>query len=234
MNSTLTWRDLPVLLSGDDTRLGHWTTRVTGGSIAVSIALVIVGAGLGGGAMGAWRSPEQALVSAIKLPLILLLTTLGNGLLNGLLAPLLGLNIGFRQSALAILFSFAIAAVILGGFSPVILFLVWNLPPMSLAESRTTGYAALLVSQVAVIAFAGVAANVRLLRLLQRLGGRRVGWRVLFAWLSGNFLLGTQLTWIARPFFGAPDLEVQFLRSDALRGNFFEAVGHAFSVLFSL
>jgi hypothetical protein len=234
MHSTLTWRDLPVLLSGDDARLGHWTTRVTGGSIVVSIGLVIVGAGLGGAAMGAWRSPEQALVSALKLPLILLLTTLGNGLLNGLLAPLLGLNIGFRQSALAILFSFAIAAVILGSFSPVILFLVWNLPSMSLAESRATGYAALLVSQVAVIAFAGVAANVRLLRLLQRLGGTRVGWRVLFAWLSGNFLLGTQLTWIARPFFGAPELAVQFLRPDALRGNFFEAVGHALSVLFSM
>jgi hypothetical protein len=234
MNPSLTWRELPVLLRGDDARLNAWTDRVTAGSIGASLAMVVVGAGLGGAAMGAWRSPDQALVSAIKLPLILLLTTLGNGLLNGLLAPLLGLNIGFRQSTLAILFSFAIAAVILGGFSPLILFLVWNLPPMSAIETRATGHAALMVSQVAVIAFAGIAANVRLLRLLQRMGGARVGWRVLFAWLAGNFLLGTQLTWMARPFFGSPGLEVQFLRPDALRGNFFEAVGHALSVLFTM
>jgi hypothetical protein len=232
MNHSLTWRDLPVLLSGDDVRLAGWTERVTAGSIGGSLALVVLGAALGGAAMGAWRAPEQALYTAIKLPLILLLTTLGNGLLNGLLAPLLGLNIGFRQSLLAILFSFAIAAVILGAFSPLILFLVWNVPPMSEAAGRASGHAVLLVSQVAIIAFAGVAANVRLLRLLQRLGGQAVGWRVLLAWLTGNFLLGTQLTWIARPFFGSPGLEVQFLRADAFRGNFFEAFGHAFAVVF--
>jgi hypothetical protein len=234
MNPSLTWRELPVLLRGDEARLNGWTDRVTPGSIAASLSIVVVGAGLGGAAMGAWRSPEQAVVSAIKLPLILLLTTLGNGLLNGLLAPLLGLNIGFRQSTLAILFSFAIAAVILGGFSPLILFLVGNLPAMEALDGRATGHALLLVSQVAVIAFAGIAANVRLLRLLQRMGGTKVGWRVLFAWLAGNFLLGTQLTWMARPFFGSPGLEVQFLRPDALQGNFFEAVGHALSVLFAL
>jgi hypothetical protein len=35
-------------------------------------------------------------------------------------------------------------------------------------------------------------------------------------------LRGMQLTWILRPFFGSPDFPVQFLRPDALKGNFIE------------
>ena len=233
MKSTLQWRDLPLLLRGDEegllARLNPAVTRST----AVCVGMILVGAGLGGAAMGAWRSPEQALYTGIKLPLILLLTTVGNSLLNAVLAPLLGLNLGFRQSSLAILFSFAIAAAILGVFSPLVLFLVWNLPPMSEAQHRGTAYALMMVTQVAVIGFAGVAANLRLLRLLQRLGGPAVGLRVLIAWLAGNFLLGTQLTWLARPFFGSPGLPVQFLRDDALRGTFFEALWYNVRILFS-
>ena len=233
MNSTLHWRDLPILLRGDEEGLLSRLNRAGGRSTGVCVGMILVGAGLGGAAMGAWRSPEQALYSGIKLPLILLLTTLGNSLLNAVLAPLLGLNLGFRQSALAILFSFAIAAVILGVFSPLVLFLVWNLPPMSEVQHRGTAYAVMMVTQVAVIGFAGVAANLRLLRVLQRLGGEAAGRRVLFAWLAGNFLLGTQLTWLARPFFGSPGLPVQFLRDDAFRGTFFEALWYNFRVLFT-
>ncbi|MBC8002685.1 MAG: hypothetical protein H7X97_08865 [Opitutaceae bacterium] len=233
MNSMLHWRDLPVLLRGDEEGLLSRLNRAGGQSTGVCVGMILIGAGLGGAAMGAWRSPEQALFTGIKLPLILLLTTLGNSMLNAVMAPLLGLNLGFRQSALAILFSFAIAAVILGVFSPLVLFLVWNLPPMSEVQHRGTAYALMMVTQVAVIGFAGVAANLRLLRVLQRLGGVAVGRRVLVAWLAGNFLLGTQLTWLARPFFGSPGLPVQFLRDDAMRGTFFEALWYNFRVLFT-
>jgi hypothetical protein len=50
--------------------------------------------------MGAWRDAWQALYTGIKLSLVILLTTHGHTLLNGLLAPLLGLNLTFRQSLL--------------------------------------------------------------------------------------------------------------------------------------
>ena len=72
------------------------------------------GAGLYGAAMGWWRDPLQALYTGIKLPLVILLTTLGNALLNGMLAPLLGLNVTFRQSLGAILMSFAVTSVVPG------------------------------------------------------------------------------------------------------------------------
>src|SRR5947207_2016358 len=84
----------------------HWRRLVW------AVALICAGAGLYGAAIGVWRSPLQALYTAIKFPLILLLTTFGNALLNAMLAPLLGLNLGFRQSLQAILLSFAIAAAI--------------------------------------------------------------------------------------------------------------------------
>jgi len=47
--------------------------------------------------LGSWRAVLQSLYTGLKFPIVILLTTLGNGLLNGMLAPLLGLNIGLRS-----------------------------------------------------------------------------------------------------------------------------------------
>jgi len=81
--------------------------------------------------MGSWRDPLQAVYTGIKLPLVMLLTTAGNGLLNGMLAPLLGLNLTFRQSFAAVLISFAVTSIVLGALSPVALFIVYNTPPLA-------------------------------------------------------------------------------------------------------
>jgi hypothetical protein len=183
--------------------------------------------------MGWWRAPEQAGYVAIKFPLIILLTTIGNALLNGMLAPLLGLNIPFRQSFLAIFMSFAIASAILGSFSPLIAFMIWNSPAIGDAHLSGGTYSFILLTHVGVIAFAGIAANVRLGNLLRELGGGRVAKRVLFAWLAGNLFLGSQLSWIFRPFIGAPGLPLQFMRDHPLAGNFYEAVIRSLIHLFS-
>ena len=218
------------LLSGDPGRIVRWTSDWDVRRLAHGAALIVAGAACYGTAMGWWRDPRQALYVAIKLPLILLLTAAGNALLNAMLAPLLGLNIRFRQSFLAIFTSFAIASAILGSFSPLVGFLVWNAPPMS-EDFNVSGwtYSLIMLTHVGVIAFAGVVANVRLLQLLRELGGNgRVARRVLFAWLIGNLFLGSQLSWIFRPFIGSPTLPVQFFRDHPLAGNFYEAVFHSF------
>jgi hypothetical protein len=68
-------------------------------------------------------------------------------------------------------------------------------------------------------------ANLRLLALLRRFAPTRgAAVATLLAWLGGNLLLGTQLSWVLRPFIGTPGLPVEFLRDEPLRGNFFEAV----------
>jgi len=223
------------MLRGDAAAMEVWVARFDARRLAFCLVVIVLGAGAFGAAVGVWRSPLQAFYTAAKLPLIILLTTLGNGLLNGMLAPLLGLNLRFRQSLLAILMSFAIAALILGSLSPVMLFVVWNAPPLDPSAPRgTLGFELVQLVNVAAIAFAGVVANVRLVQLLERLGGgTTVARRVLFAWLAGNLFLGAQLAWNLRPFIGAPELPVEFLRPNAFEGNFFEAVALSFSRFFT-
>jgi hypothetical protein len=225
--------ELGTLLRGEPDALGRWAAQFESHRFAFHVAVIVAGAGCYGAAMGWWRDPVQALYVAIKLPLIMLLVTLGNALLNAMLAPLLGLNITFRQSLLAVLMSFAIASATLGAFSPLVGFLVWNAPPMTLDVKSTATYAFIKLTCTAAIAFAGVAGNVRLFQLLTQLGrSRAVAWRVLFAWLAVNLFLGSQLVWIARPFIGSPQLPVVFLRETAFQGGFFEDVFRTLLQLF--
>src|SRR3989442_2671858 len=128
--TSMAFAEVGVLLRGEPGPISGWTEKWDGRRLALCVAVIMTGAGLYGAAMGYWRAPQQALYVAIKFPLIILLTTVGNALLNAMLAPLLGLNISLRQSFLAILMSFAIASAILGSFSPLAAFVIWNAPPM--------------------------------------------------------------------------------------------------------
>lgn len=214
-----------TLLRAESETVAAWTADWNARRVSQHIGIIILGAACFGAAMGWWRSPTQGLFVAIKFPLILLLTALGNVLLNAMLAPLLGLNISLRQSLLAILMSFAITAAILGAFSPLLGFLVWNAPPMTPDVKSTTTYGFIKLANVIVIAFAGIAGNVRLFQLLSQLANSRsIARRVFVAWLAVNLFLGSQLTWIARPFVGSPELPVVFLRDNALKGNFYENI----------
>jgi hypothetical protein len=218
--------DLSTLLRAEAQSIAGWVEEWSARRVGTQVMVIALGAGAYGAAMGWWRDPWQAVFVAIKFPLIILLTALGNALLNAMLAPLLGLNITLRQSLLAVLMSFAITAAIMGAFAPLTAFVTWNAPPMSPDVKSTPTYAFIKLTHVVVIAFAGIVGNVRLFQLLARLsnGNRRVAQRVLFAWLAGNLFLGSQLTWIARPFIGAPQLPVAFLREGAFQGNFYENV----------
>src|SRR5262245_37689940 len=97
MSAPASGHELPALLRGEATltragleeggvwRWVHYTIWI------------VVGGALFGAAVGCWRAPLQAFYTGVKLPLILLLTTVGNGLLNGMLAPLLGVSLTMRQ-----------------------------------------------------------------------------------------------------------------------------------------
>jgi hypothetical protein len=93
-------------------------------------------------------------------------------------------------------------------------------------------YAFMQLAAVGAIAFAGIMANARLVPLLRELSGNAgTALRVLFAWLAGNLLLGSQIVWLLRPFIGNPAVPVEFLTRHAFEGNFFEAVFHDLSRL---
>ena len=230
--SSISWQHLPALLRGEPRPIHRWIEQNSAARVTASVLIIVLGAGLFGAAMGCWRAPMQAVYTGIKFPLVVLLTTLGTALLNGMLAPLLGLNIRFSQAMAAVLMSFTIFALIVGSFSPLILFLLWNTPPLASSETRAA-YRFIQLVQVGVIGFAGLAANLRLVQLLERLSGSKmVARKILAAWLIANLFLGSQLCWILRPFIGSPDLPVQFFREDAFRGNFYESVWYAITVTF--
>jgi hypothetical protein len=225
--------DVRPMLRGETAVLARWTDASEATRVGCWLLVTIAGSGMFGAAMGWWRAPGQALFTAVKFPLVMLLTTLGNALLNAMLAPLLGINLGLRQSLRAVLMSFTIAAAILGALSPLVAFVVWNTPPLAHRATAGSAHSFLLLLITGTIAFAGVASHLRLGQLLERLGGNAAAARrVLFAWLAGNLFLGSQLSWILRPFIGSPGLPVQFVRDDALHGSFFESLFRAFHHLF--
>ena len=178
--------------------------------------------------VGYWRDPVMGAYVAVKMPLLVALTLVCNGLLNGLFAVLLGTGLGFRQSLLALLTAFALAGVILGSLAPVTFLLAWNAPPPD-SPGAGNAHDAYLVTHTLLIGFAGIAANIHLHRLLAaKSPTRAAATATLLAWLGGNGFLGAQFSWILRPFFGTPELKVQFLRDHPLsEGNFYQTVWRA-------
>lgn len=223
--------DLKALLRGDTDQIASRLKAPGIPAFARYCAVILVGSALYGSTVGVWRAPLQSLYTAIKFPLLIFLTCAGNAVLNGMLAQLLGSGLSFKQTSLAILMSFAIAAMILAGFSPISIFVWFNAPPLG-STNEILGHSTMLLSHVAAIAFAGVMANQRLFGLLCKVSSNATARAVLFSWLAGNLFLGAQLAWNLRPFIGAPLLPVQFLRDDPLRGNFYEAVWRAVQILF--
>ena len=225
-------KDLPILLRGDVEKIALWLRQPHFRSLVGYCAIILLGTAVYGFTVGIWRAPLQSFYTAIKFPLLIFLTCAGNAAVNGMLAQLLGSGLSFKQTSLAILMSFAIAAIILAGFSPITLFVWYNAPSLQ-STNAILGHSVMLLTHVGVIAFAGIIANRRLLDLLRKICGRDATARtVLLSWLAGNLFLGAQLAWNLRPFIGSPGLAVQFLRDDPLRGNFYEAVWHALQHLF--
>jgi hypothetical protein len=222
---------LALLMEARPEVAGGWVRRCEARQICFCVVVVVVGAGLYGAAMGSWREPLQAFYTGVKLPLLILLTTAGNALINGMLAPLLGLNMGFRQSSMAVLMSFAIASAVLGALSPVALFLVWNTPPLTAMTSlKSTEYGFLQLMLVTFIAFAGLTGNRQLLPILREwCGNAQTARRVIFGWLLVNLMLGSQICWILRPFIWDPARPVEFVGPEYWRGSFFETVIRALS-----
>ncbi|CAN5385501.1 hypothetical protein BH20VER3_BH20VER3_09130 [soil metagenome] len=223
---------LRALLRGDADEISAWLAEPGIRWDVTCILVILLGSGLYGFTVGLWRAPLQSLYTALKFPLLILLTCAGNALLNGILAQLLGSGLSFRQTSRAILMSFALTGLILGALSPISFFVLYNTPPLS-SSATVLGHSITLLTHVFFIAGAGIIANRRLYRLLEKMSGhRRTARTVLFSWLGGNFLLGSQLAWVLRPFIGSPGLAIEFLRDDPLRGNFYEAVGRALRHLF--
>jgi len=220
------------LLAGDATAQREWLHERDWRWAGTCCAIIFLGGGIYGATLGLWRDGLQAAFTALKFPLLVFLTCGANAVFNGCLGQLLGSGMGFRQTTLAILMSFAVTAIVLAAVAPIMLFLLWNTPP--LAEGNALGgHSITLLAHVGMIALAGVIGVRRLFRLaVQTSGSPSAARRVLLGWLVGNLLLGAQLAWVLRPFIGTPGLPVEFFRDHPFEGNFFEGVWRALQNLF--
>lgn len=222
---TLIRSQLKILMQGNPRVLAGWLQEpVSWKSLSPLLAGIVMGGAAYGFAIGLWRAPLQGLFVAIKMPCLIFLTLLVNGLINGMLGQLLGSGMSFRQTLTACLMSFAIFGLIVGSLSPIAIGMVMDAPRPGEA-GEAAWYRGILLTHTAIIAFAGIIANHKLLRLIQVFSGSvSTGWRTLLAWLAGNLFVGAQLSYNLRPFFGNPKLPIQFLRPDPFDGSFYESV----------
>jgi hypothetical protein len=219
--------DLPALGRLDDSIVSHVQDGRQLGRIGLRAAAVtLAGGAIYGFAFGLWRAPEQALYSAIKLPLLLLAVVAASAVINGVLALLLRSGIGVLKGAVAILLSFSVAVLILAALAPVACLFVLSVPGPTSAAAPDEIYRTaelVLFFHIVVIGACGVAGNVRLYQLLRRLAPTRaIAIRVLLSWIVVDGIVGSQLSWILRPFLCKPHLPPEFIRERALDGNFFE------------
>lgn len=217
-------QELSGLLRGAPDELKKWLDNPTAERVRLTALVIVLGFGSYGLTVGLWRATEMGFYVAFKMPALIFITLACNGLLNGLLGLLLGSGLGFKQSLLAQLMSFAIAALILGALAPVTFFMALNAPAPD-APGAMTAHANFLVTHTALIAFAGVMANVHLARMLiVTTPNARIAGMTMAAWIGGNAFMGAQFSWILRPFFGTPTIAVAFLRDNPMQGTFYETV----------
>jgi len=73
---------LKALLRGDADRLSDLLGKPTASALAGYAAVVLIGSSVYGFTLGLWRAPLQAFYTAIKFPLVIFFTCLGNGAIN--------------------------------------------------------------------------------------------------------------------------------------------------------
>ncbi len=215
-------RELPLLCQGRPEVLQRWLEDPGASRLLACAAAILLGGAAYGLTLGFWRAPLMGGFVAVKLPLLIFLTLLTNGLLNGMLAQVLGSGLGFRQTLLAMLMSFASFALITGALSPLAFMVVLQAPQPG-GAGAAAAYRNILLMHVTIIAFAGVTAHRRfypVLRAVSQQAGAAP--RVFAAWLAGNLFVGAQWSWNLRPFFGEPAKPLEFIRPDWNRSTFYE------------
>lgn len=203
-----------ILRSSED----FWLTVRSGqhlAGVAWSLFLAtFVFLGCYGVLMGLGGGPLQALASAIKLPILFLLTLSICLPALHLLHMVFGSKQSVLQQVVLMLAAFAVTSALLLGFAPVIAFFMMT----------TRSYPFIKLLHVGTIAFCAVI-GMRFFSAGMRLTvspdepGIALRQRILRGWLLLYMFVGTQLAWTLRPFIGDPDRSFEWVR--AVGGNFY-------------
>jgi hypothetical protein len=218
---------LKRLLHQRDELLDHILGERPLGRTLFELTLLMALSAAGYGAvLGIWHGSRLAAYDAVKLPVVLILTSSLTVLSSWIAAVTLSLPLRFMQVTVLTFLALATASVVLLSLASVAWFFTVCAPEPSTA-SRTTHNALYLMHSVFVAA-CGLAGTRTLWHGMLRLGQPRSTLRrVYLIWVLGYALVGGEVAWAFRPFVGSvsPQYPVVFLRKDALKGNVYEFIG---------
>ena len=192
-------------------------------SIRGSLGALVLGSALYGAVLGSWRGATLAVYAAIKLPLVLIITTALSLVFGFVVAVLLGERLAFRAVVQLHLSALAIAALLVASLSPVAALFTWTLGDPAPAARETHNLLYLLhTTLVGGCGLAGVVA------LRGDLGARcstpAAAIRLAGAWVVTLALVGGEVAWALRPFVGSVYEPIAFVRPNALDGNVYEFI----------
>jgi len=179
-----------------------------------NLAILVMSA-IYGATMGIYGGGWQILYSAIKVPMLLLISLYVTVPSYYVLYSLLGGKRNIGQTFMLLLFGFTIMSTVLIAFVPVNLFFIFTSPK----SFETHNFTALL--NIAIFTLGGFFALTYFVKGAKTLyHGSSENWKPAF--ILGSIILmfvGTQLAWVLRPFFNYYE---QFIRP--VEGNFYTAV----------
>ncbi len=175
-------------------------------ALAARIATIVAGGAVYGFALGAGKNLLYAYRSAIKFPLLLLGTAAICALAHFMLARFLAVPLTLRAVVTASLQFAADLAVLLASLAPVSLFLGRTM--IRPVGTDLGGYPEFVTTNMVFVAGAGaLALHAQVHRLGIGIGiGRARAWLLAAIWLAVSLLVGGQLAFWLRPFFGIASL----------------------------
>ncbi|MBE9102056.1 hypothetical protein [Vacuolonema iberomarrocanum] len=189
-------------------------------TIAAMSILCALLSSLYGLTMGFYNSPLQAISSAIKLPILFLLTALICIPSLYTFNVLLGQRFRFMQTVALMVTTLATTSILLVSLAPIAFFFTLTTPE---------NYQFLLLLHVIIFSLCGIYGVRYLYRGCSYLAFRMeqpLNNMLLRIWIMIYAVVGMQLGWRLRPFIGYQGMSFEFLRSD-VDGNFYIAVWNA-------
>jgi hypothetical protein len=164
------------------------------------------------------RGLLQMMASAVKLPLLYLLSVGVCFPVLFIVLVLMGARLTFSQTLALILLALTLNAVLLTSCAPMVVFFVLT----------GSNYHFIKLLHVAIFAFSGFWGMLALWQGLSAMCEKsdlypRQAIRILQVWVLVFGFVGSQTAWSLRPFVGSPGMSFQIFR-EAQAGNFYEAV----------
>ena len=164
--------------------------------------------------MGVSNSWQQALLSAIKLPVLFLVTLLICLPTLYFFNLLYGSQLTFAQTAALMMAAVTVTAALSLAFASITLFFWLTVPDYEF-------FVLLNVGVLAITAWWGLSLLRQGMRHVQQGAPARAG-RILAVWIAIYGFVGTQMGWALRPFFGAPGAPFEIIRR--MQGTFYTGV----------